>query len=116
MATRQPPDPAGGDPLNAGLRILRHLPNFIRLYWRLFRDPRVSPWPKAALVVALIYAVVPFDLLPDVLPGIGQLDDFVILLLACRVFVYLCPAEVVREHVRRIDAGTAPPPPPEASE
>src|SRR5207247_4208257 len=27
--------------------VLFHLPNLLRLYWRLFRDPRVSLWPKA---------------------------------------------------------------------
>jgi hypothetical protein len=27
-----------------------------------------------------------------------------VLILLCRLFVYLCPPEVVREHVRRIDA------------
>src|SRR6185436_10535186 len=29
------------------LNVLFHLPNFIRLYWRLLRDRRVSVWPKA---------------------------------------------------------------------
>ena len=28
-----------------GLRLLRHLPDFVRLYWRLLRDRRVSIWP-----------------------------------------------------------------------
>jgi uncharacterized membrane protein YkvA (DUF1232 family) len=84
------------------LEVLRHLPQFARLYWRLLRDARVSVWPKALLVVGILYVLSPIDLIPDVLPGIGQVDDVVLLIVFCRLFVYLCPPEVVREHVGRI--------------
>jgi uncharacterized membrane protein YkvA (DUF1232 family) len=86
-----------------GLGLLRHLPHFVRLYWRLLRDPRVPIWPKALLFAALLYVVSPVDLVPDVLPVIGEVDDLVVLIVVCRLFVYLCPPEVVREHVRWID-------------
>ena len=85
-----------------GLRFLRHLPQFVRLYWRLLRDPRVSIWPKALLVAGVLYVVSPVDLIPDVLPVIGEVDDLVVLIVVCRLFVYLCPPEVVRDHVHRI--------------
>jgi uncharacterized membrane protein YkvA (DUF1232 family) len=74
------------------------------LYWRLLRDGRVSIWPKALLAVGVLYVLSPIDLIPDVVPVIGEVDDLVVLILLCRLFVYLCPPEVVREHVRRIDA------------
>ena len=32
------------------LDFIRHLPQFIRLYWRLLCDRRVSIWPKALLI------------------------------------------------------------------
>lgn len=89
-----------------GLELLRHLPQFVRLYWRLLRDPRVSMWPKALLVVGILYMLSPLDLVPDVLPVLGQVDDLVLLIIFCRLFIYLCPADVVREHVGRIDAET----------
>jgi uncharacterized membrane protein YkvA (DUF1232 family) len=93
----------GGDSANRrAFRLLLHLPNILRLYWRLFRDPRVSLWPKAMLVGALAYIVLPADLLPDVLPLLGQVDDLVILLVAARWFVRWCPPAVVREHVEAI--------------
>ena len=85
------------------LEMLVHLPSFIRLYWRLFRDPRVPVWPKALLVGALAYVVLPFDLIPDVLPGIGEIDDLVIVLVAARWFIRWCPPDLVREHARAID-------------
>ena len=87
------------------LRFVRHLPNFMRLYWRLFRDARVSIWPKALIVVSLLYLASPIDIIPDVIPFLGEVDDLVVLIIACRLFMYMCPRDVVREHVRRIAAG-----------
>lgn len=88
-----------------GVRFLRHLPHFVRLYWRLLWDRRVSLWPKALLLLSALYVLSPVDIIPDVLPFIGEVDDLVVVIVVCRLFIYLCPPEVVQEHVRRIDAG-----------
>jgi uncharacterized membrane protein YkvA (DUF1232 family) len=88
-----------------GLRFLRHLPNFVRLYWRLFWDARVSIWPKALLLLGFLYLVSPINFLLDVVPILGEVNDLVVLIVVCRLFMYMCPREVVQEHVRRIDAG-----------
>jgi len=88
------------------LAFLRHLPNFVRLYWRLFRDPRVSLMAKGVLVAAAAYLALPVDLVPDLIPVLGQLDDIAVLIGACKLFVHLCPADVVAEHVRRIAQGS----------
>ena len=99
---------SGGSPLQLalrGVRFIRHLPQFVRLYWRLMWDRRVSIWPKALLILAFIYVVSPVDLIPDFIPFVGEVDDLVVLIAVCRLFVYLCPPEVVQEHVHRIDAG-----------
>jgi len=87
-----------------GLRFLREVPHFVQLYWRLLRDGRVSIWPKALLLLSFLYLLSPVDIIPDVIPFIGGIDDLVLLIVVCRLFVYLCPPDVVREHVRRIDA------------
>lgn len=84
-------------------RLVRQLPNFVRLYWRLWRDGRVSLLAKGVMVLAVAYIVLPFDLLPDVLPFVGRVDDLVLFLAACKAFLFLCPRDVVREHVQRID-------------
>jgi uncharacterized membrane protein YkvA (DUF1232 family) len=81
------------------LRALPHLPKLVRLYWRLFRDARVPLWPKALLAAGLLYIASPFDLLPDWLLVLGQLDDVAIFLLAVRAFARGCPPHVVQEHV-----------------
>jgi len=89
------------------LEVLVHLPNLIRLYWRLLWDPRVSRWPKALLVGALVYVALPFDLIPDAIPFVGEIDDVVILLVAARWFMQWCPPELVREHAQAIEPGRA---------
>jgi uncharacterized membrane protein YkvA (DUF1232 family) len=87
------------------LQVLLHLPNLLRLYWRLLRDRRVPIWPKAFLAGAFGYVILPFDLLPDVIPLVGRLDDLTVVLLAARWFMQWCPPEIVREHVRAIGTG-----------
>ena len=88
-----------------GMRFIRHLPRLVRMYWHLLCDRRVSVWPKALLVLSFIYVLSPIDLIPDFLPVLGEIDDLVVLIAVCRLFIYLCPLEVVREHVYKIDAG-----------
>ncbi|HLK09813.1 MAG TPA: DUF1232 domain-containing protein [Candidatus Binatia bacterium] len=87
------------------LRVLVHLPRLVRLYWRLLCDRRVSLWPKAMLVAAAAYVVFPFDLIPDVIPVLGEVDDAVILLAAAHWFIQWCPADVVAEHARTLAVG-----------
>ena len=88
-----------------GLRFIRHLPQFVRLYWRLLWDRRVSVWPKALLLLSVLYVLSPIDIIPDVIPFVGEVDDLLVVIAVCRTFMYLCPREVVQEHVRQIDAG-----------
>ena len=86
-------------------RLLVHLPNFMRLFSRLIKDPRVSFSSKLVVVGILIYVLLPADLLPDFLIGIGQLDDLAVVLIGLKLFLKLCPAEVVQEHLEMIGAG-----------
>ncbi len=83
-------------------QVLRHLPNFARLYWRLFRDRRVSILPKVLLVLTLVYVISPFDIIPDFIPVIGEMDDVVVVLSGLWLFIRLCPPDVVREIVHDV--------------
>jgi len=84
-------------------RLLWHLPSFARLYWRLFKDRRVSLRAKAVLIAAVLYVLNPFDILPDFLfPFFGTLDDFGVIALAARWFISLCPPDVVQEQVKEV--------------
>jgi uncharacterized membrane protein YkvA (DUF1232 family) len=85
------------------VRFVAHLPNFVKLFVRLMGDRRVHWLPKALLLAAGVYALSPLDFLPDLMPLLGQVDDLTIFAMGCRMFLRLCPEEVVREHVARID-------------
>jgi uncharacterized membrane protein YkvA (DUF1232 family) len=73
------------------------IPDCIVLVSRLARDGRISRPRRAALLVVLGYLALPFDLVPDFLPGIGQLDDAVVLGVALRLLVRGGNADLVRE-------------------
>lgn len=71
-----------------------------RLAWRLLNDGRVPAWVKLIPFAGLVYFLSPIDLIPDLmLPGLGEIDDVVVLLLALKMFVDLSPSGVVREHL-----------------
>ena len=76
----------------------------LRLTWRLLRDSRVAPRLKLAVpLLAALYLISPIDLLPDLLIGIGQVDDLGViglaLLVMTRLVPRLAPTEVVDEHL-----------------
>lgn len=75
----------------------------VRLGWRLLNDGRVPGWVKLIPFAGLIYFLSPIDLIPDLmLPGLGEVDDVVVLLLALKMFVDLSPPGVVREHLEAL--------------
>ena len=51
------------------------LPNFVILLKRLMTDPRVPRKSKLILGGTILYLVSPVDVVPDFVPGLGQLDD-----------------------------------------
>jgi uncharacterized membrane protein YkvA (DUF1232 family) len=73
-------------------------PRLVKLLWRLSRDPRVPARSKATIVILGAYLASPIDLIPDFLPGIGQLDDLVIAAFALDQMLNRVPEEVVRSH------------------
>ena len=72
------------------------IPDCVVLVSRLARDRRISRPRRAVLFIVLGYLALPIDLVPDFLPGIGQLDDAVVLGLALRIVVRRGGVELVR--------------------
>jgi uncharacterized membrane protein YkvA (DUF1232 family) len=62
-------------------------PLYVRLLVSLIVDERTPVARKALLAGALGYIVVPFDLFPDRVPILGQLDDLVVTALATELFL-----------------------------
>lgn len=88
-------------------RMVIKLPTYARVVWGMVRDPRTPLGLKGLLLAALAYVVLPVDLIPDVIPIIGQADDLTVLLLVLDMFIQNAPPEVRAEHTTRAKNGTA---------
>jgi uncharacterized membrane protein YkvA (DUF1232 family) len=73
------------------------IPDCVVLVSRLARDRRISRARRAILFLVFAYLALPIDLVPDFLPGIGQLDDAVLLAFALRLLVRGGGGELVRD-------------------
>lgn len=74
------------------------LPRLAIFLYHLARDPRV-PWTvKAAVVGMAAYLAIPLDLLPDWIPGAGQIDDLLLVAIVINYVFAKIPEEVLIEH------------------
>ena len=86
---------------------LRLIPDLVRLARSLLADPGTPPVVKVALAGLLVYLLLPFDLIPDVVPGIGALDDVVLTAGVLRWAGRRIGLEALRSHWSGTDAGFA---------
>ena len=63
-----------------------------RLLWRALRHPQAPGWLKFATLALVAYVILPIDLIPDVIPIVGVLDDIVLIPLAIRFILDRLPA------------------------
>lgn len=66
----------------------------IGLYRRVLHHPRTPRLAKLFLGLALAYALLPFDLIPDWIPLFGHLDDLVVVPALILLAARLTPREV----------------------
>lgn len=78
--------------------VIMLIPNFLKLLVRLFRDSRVPLAEKAMLVGAIVYVISPLDLIPDVIPFIGQVDDLYLVSLVVLRLLARTDDSVIQEH------------------
>src|SRR6266542_2684033 len=84
--------------LTAALQLATLLPNLIRLFRGLLRDPRVPRGSKVLLGFAIAWFVSPIDLLPEFIPVLGPLDDVVVAALLLRHVLRKAGRDVIAEH------------------
>lgn len=83
--------------------ILFRLPQYIRLSWRLMKDPRVPWYSKLLVYLIILYGISPVDLLPEALfPHLGYGDDILLFLLALQRLIRSSPPDVVTGHAGNI--------------
>ena len=81
--------------------------NSFRVAWRLLWDGKVPMSAKIIPILTVLYILSPIDLIPDVVVGLGQLDDLAILLGGVQLFIAVSPKDVV-ERIRAEIEGRPP--------
>lgn len=85
--------------------VAQFVPDVAALFRDVAKDPRVPKRVKYEVGAAAAYLVLPIDLIPDFIPGLGQLDDVAIIGFAVRRLLMGAGEGVLREHWRGTDRG-----------
>jgi uncharacterized membrane protein YkvA (DUF1232 family) len=72
-----------------------------RQLWLALRHPAAPAWLKIGVALIVLYVISPIDLIPDWIPGIGLLDDVVLVPLAIRWLLKRLPPEIAAATVGR---------------
>jgi len=67
-----------------------------RELWFALRHPDAPGWLKLGTALIALYVLSPIDLIPDVLPIIGMVDDVVLVPLAIRWLLKRLPAHIAQ--------------------
>ncbi len=86
-------------PRDRFVAMLRRLPAYLRLSWRLAKEPLLGRARRAAMVAAAGYLASPIDLVPGFIPVLGQLDDVAVALAAIRLALAGLSPERRRAHL-----------------
>ena len=76
------------------------IPNLLRLFRGLLRDPRVPRASKLWLAFAVVWIASPIDLIPEFIPVAGPLDDAIVAALVLRYLLKNTSQDVLFEHWR----------------
>jgi uncharacterized membrane protein YkvA (DUF1232 family) len=79
---------------------LMFLPNLVALSGRLMVDSRVPRTERVLLAGAIVYALIPLDVIPDFIPFVGQVDDVYLVSLTLLRLLNRTDDMVIREHWR----------------
>jgi len=70
-----------------------------------YLNKKVSWYKKAFVLLILIYALSPIDLIPDVIPVLDLLDDFIIIPLGILLVVKMIPKDIWQECIKQAEQG-----------
>jgi uncharacterized membrane protein YkvA (DUF1232 family) len=66
----------------------------LMMVWAMLRNPAAPALSKLVVLLAAVYIISPVDLIPDVIPILGWLDDGVISMLLFKLAFKLLPKEM----------------------
>jgi uncharacterized membrane protein YkvA (DUF1232 family) len=78
--------------------VMAEFSNVGKLFVRLIMDPRVPSRNKMVSGAIAAYLLMPVDVIPDWIPGIGKLDDLILLAVAFDSMLNRVPERVIAEH------------------
>ncbi len=87
----------------------QQLKHELAVYRLLLKHPRTPRLAKLLLALAIGYLLLPFDLIPDFIPVLGQLDELIIIPLLVYLAVLLIPKGLLLLSCRvQVQASQAP--------
>ena len=81
---------------------VKRAPSYLRLIANMVRDDDVPPRAKLTLLAGGVYVVSPIDLIPGIIPVLGQLDDLIVLMVSLRTALSLCSEELTEFHLSEV--------------
>lgn len=78
--------------------LIKRAPQYARLLLGMLSDRRVSVFDRLLVVASVVYAVFPLDLIPDVIPLLGQVDDLVLVITAVSRLFDRAGRDVIASH------------------
>ena len=79
--------------------VARRLPSYSRLAWALVRDGRLPLRHRALVLGGVAYLLSPIDLIPGIIPLLGQMDDLAVTLLSLRAVLRRIPPDIAAGHL-----------------
>jgi uncharacterized membrane protein YkvA (DUF1232 family) len=92
-------DPFPSEPFGA---LVRRMPRYGKLALALGTDPTISRARRATVLAGAIYLFSPIDLVPGLIPILGQLDDLLVVFLALRTALAGLSPERRRAHLAAV--------------
>lgn len=81
----------------------RNLKKQLLVLYLAYRDERVPWYAKLFTMLVVAYAFSPIDLIPDVIPILGYLDDLILVPLGVYLALKLIPKEVLEDCKRKVE-------------